>query len=143
MSNLILPASHKGDGEGITGDFNEIIIVDGDHIAVAKEEVRIANAIGKKLVSTYNNRQWKVQIDLKGCMLIIGCDSISNVKGYHIHTIGRTLHDLEDLAVKAAGEILERHNISRHKLFNPDNIEGLVRDQFDNVITPDSAAEQI
>ena len=56
---------------------------------------------------------------------------------------GRTLHELGERALQAAGEILERHAVTRSKLFNPDNLEGLIRDQFDNVITPDSAAEPI
>jgi hypothetical protein len=143
MSNLILPETRKGDGTGITGNYNEVEIYDAEHERISKEQMRVAQAIGTKLVKRYNNRQWKVIVDLKNCVLIIGCDSISNVKGYHIHTIGRTLHDLEELAVKAAGEILERHAISRDKKFNPDNLEGLIRDQFDNVITPDSKAEPI
>jgi hypothetical protein len=143
MSNLILPGSHSGDGLTVTGDFNEFERYDADHEKVSKEQMRVAQAIGAKLVKHYPNRQWKVIVDLKNCILIIACDSVSNLKGYHIHTIGRTLHDLEELSVKAAGEILERHAITRDKQFNPDNLEGLIRDQFDNVITPDSAAEPI
>lgn len=143
MNRVILPKSHKGDGSGITGNFNEIEIVDADHEQVAKEQMRIASAIGARLVAAYNNRQWKVVVDIKNGMLIIGCDSVSNLKGYHIHMKGRTLHELQERSVQVAGEILERHAITRSKLFNPDNLEGLIRDQFDNVITPDSAAEPI
>ena len=57
--------------------------------------------------------------------------------------IGRTLHDLEERAVKAGGEILERHQLTRAKLFDADIVETLDRDFMDNVITPDSAAEPI
>ena len=72
MSNLILPASHRGDGSGLTGNFNEIEVVDADHERVAKEQMRIAQDIGAKLVSAYNNRQWKVIVDIKNGMLIVG-----------------------------------------------------------------------
>lgn len=143
MSNLILPVSHKGTNEGITGNYNEVEIYDADHERRAKKEMSIAGVIGAALVAKYNNRQWKVIVDEENQLLIIGCDSISNQKGYHIHMIGRTIHELQERAVMAAGEILERHEVSRAKKFDPDNFETMIRDQYDNVITPDSAAEPI
>ena len=143
MSNIIVPGSHSGTGEGITGNFNEIEVYDADHERRAKKEMSIASYIGAALVKAYNNRQWKVIVDEENQLLIIGCDSISNVKGYHIHMIGRTIHELQERAVLAAGEILERHAVSRSKQFDPDNFETMIRDQYDNVITPDSAAEPI
>ena len=147
MSKIYVPgAKNRGDGDAITGNFNEIYIPEPEDFRskrVAELEMKIAGRIGAKLVQKYNNRQWKVNIDLKGGLLIIACDSVSNTKGYHIHTRGRTIHDLEEQSLKAAGEILERHALSRNKLFNPDNFEGLIRDSHDNVITPDSKAEPI
>jgi len=139
-------AKSRGDGEAVTGNFNELYVPEAKNVRaakLAKLEMKVAGRIGALLVRRYNNRQWKVQIDLAGGLLIISCDSISNHKGYHIHTRGRTMHQLEARSVVAAGEILERHDLSRNKLFNPDKVEGLIRDQFDNVITPDSAAEPI
>ncbi len=138
---LVVDSRGKGDGSIITGNFNTMEVVDEDHGSVAKEQMRIASAIGARLVRAYNNRQWKVIVDIKGGMLIIGCDSLSNNKGYHIHIKGRLLVDLEDAAVRAAGEILERHSLSRLKLFNPDIIEDLPRDLNDDVIAVDSASE--
>ncbi len=147
MSKIYVPGvRNRGDGENVTGNFNELYLESQKDLRskrIAKLEMKIAGRIGAKLVRKYNNRQWKVQIDLAGGMLIIACDSISNHKGYHIHTRGRTIHQLEARALQAAGEILERHALSRNKIFNPDNFEGLIRDQFDNVITPDSVAEPI
>ena len=147
MSKIYVPgAKNKGDGESITGNFNELYVPDTKDIRakrIADLEMKIAGRIGSKLVTKYNNRQWKVNIDLAGGMLVISCDSISNHMGYHIHTRGRTIHELEARAVMAAGEILERHALSRNKLFNPDGFEGLIRDAYDNVITSDSAAEPI
>ena len=147
MSKIYVPgAKTRGDGEAITGNFNELYVPDAKDIRaakLAKLEMKIAGRIGALLVSKYNNRQWKVQIDLANGMLIIACDSVSNHKGYHIHTHGRTVHELETRSVAAAGEILERHALSRKRQFNADNLEGLIRDQFDNVITADSKAEPI
>ena len=140
---LVIDSRGKGDGSIITGNFNCIEIVDEDHVDVAEEQMRIAQAIGARLVRAYNNRQWKVIVDIKGGVLIIACDSISNNKGMHIHMAYKTLHELEDQAIVAAGEILERHNLSRLKLFNPDVVEDLPRDLQDNVIGPDSAPEPI
>lgn len=140
---LVIDSRSKGDGSIITGNYNEIEVIDQDHEEVAKEQFRIAQAVGARLVRAYNNRQWKVIVDIKGGIMIVACDSISNNKGYHIHMAHRPLSELEDAAVKAAGEILERHNLSRLKLFNPDNFEDLPRDVQDNVIGPDAAPEPI
>ena len=140
---LVIDSRGKGDGSIVTGDFNKIEVVDEDHAEVAQGQMRIAQAIGARLVRAYNNRQWKVVVDIKGGMLIIACDSISNTKGYHIHMMGKPLHELEDAAVSAAGEILERHNLPRLKLFNPDIIEDMPRDLQDDVVAPDSKPEPI
>ncbi len=147
MSKIYVPgAKNRGDGANITGNFNELYLASATDLRekrLAQLELKLAGRIGAKLVAKYNNRQWKVNIDLAGGILVISCDSISNHMGYHIHTRGRTVHQLEARAVMAAGEILERHALSRNKLFNPDGFEGLIRDRYDNVITPDSAAEPI
>lgn len=138
---LVIDSRGKGDGSIVTGNFNTIEVVDEDHESVANEQMRIASAIGARLVRAYNNRQWKVIVDIKGGMLIIGCDSLSNNKGYHIHMSNKPLQELEEMAIRAAGEILERHSVSRLKLFNPDIIEDLPRDMNDDVIAADSAPE--
>ena len=147
MSRIITPNSRsKGDGENITGNFNELYLASANDLRekrLANLEMKLAGRIGSKLVAKYNNRQWKVNIDLAGGILVISCDSVSNHMGYHIHTRGRTVHELEQRSVMAAGEILERHALTRNKLFNPDGLEGLIRDAYDNVITPDSAPERI
>ena len=140
---MVIDSRGKGDGSIVTGNFNRIEVVDEDHAEVAEEQMRIAQAIGARLVRAYNNRQWKVVVDIKGGILIIACDSISNTKGYHIHMAGKSLHELENAAVKAAGEILERHDLPRLKLFNPDIIEDMPRDLKDDVITSDSKPEPI
>jgi hypothetical protein len=143
MGKILLPSGRGRSGEDVTEDFNEIEDYDDDDTRKAKLEQWMAKKVGTALVKAYNNRQWKVVIDLEGKMMIIACDSISNYKGYHISMVGRTVHDLEIEGVKAAGEILERHNIARSKRFDADIIETLARDAQDNVIAVDSAAEPI
>ena len=139
-------AKSRGDGAEISGNYNELYVPDAKDVRskrIADLEMKVAGRIGALLVKKYNNRKWKVNIDLTGGMLVISCDSISNHMGYHIHTRERTMHQLEVKAVMAAGEILERHELSRNKRFDADQFEHLIRDRYDNVITPDSKPEPI
>jgi hypothetical protein len=143
VSRILLPTGSGRAGDSFTDDFNEIEVYDDEDTRKAKLEQWIAKKLGTGLIAAYNNRQWKVMVDIENQMVIICCDSISNYKGYHIHMAGRTIHQLEEVAVKAGGEILERHNLARSKKFDPDIIETLARDSMDNVVTADSAAEPI
>ena len=144
MSNKILipkPIGEQGDCVG--EDFNEVRAEDSENAAVARTEAWIGKNVGEYIAGKLPSRHWKIHVDLPNKMLIIGCDDISNEKGWHIHMKRRNIHDLEVKALFAANEILERHNVSRNRKYNPDEIETLNRDSFDNVITPDSAAEPI
>jgi len=132
-----------GTGDTVTDDYNDIRPEDSVDARKAKLEMWIAKRIGEKLVQHYNNRQWKVIVDIPGRMLIVACDSISNYKGYHIKMAGRNIHELQELSVKAAGEILERHNLARSKHFNADKFETPERDTQDSIIATDSEAEPI
>ena len=127
----------------VTDDFNEIETYDTLETRRAKLEMWMAKRVGTRVTEKYRGRQWKIQVDLENEMLIVACDSISNYKGYHISMVGRTIGDLETESIKAAGEILERHNLARSKHFNPDKFESLPRDFRDSVIASDSAAEPI
>ena len=140
---LILPSTVKRGPETVWGDYNEINPDDSEDERKAKLEQWIAMRVGSKLMKTYNQREWKVIVDIPNQMLIIACDSISNYKGYHIHMIGRTIDELERRAIMAAGEILERHNVSRSKRFDADILENLPRDSLDNVIAPDAEPEPV
>jgi len=143
MSRIYTPGAQQGTGEGVKSDFNTIEIFDADHQRREQYNMRLAKIIGTALVQKYNNREWKVIADIENGIVIVACDSISNEKGYHIHTAGRTIQQLCEKAVMAAGEILERHELARSKGFNVDHYETLTRDARDNVITPDSVAEPI
>ena len=140
MSRILTP---RGNGDTITADFNDIRLEDSENENQAKIESGIAAAMGKVLVKKFPNRQWKVIVDVHNEMIVIGCDSVSNTKGYHIHMKNRTTKELQKKAVFAASEILERHNISRDRKYDADQFEVMTRDNTDSVITPDSAAEPI
>lgn len=138
----LLPGSKRGI-ESIWADYNQIDPTDSLDERKAKLEQWIAKRVGTKLTKAYPNREWKVVVDISGQILIVACDSISNYKGYHIHMANRTILELETRAVAAAGEILERHNVTRSKKFDTDLIETWARDARDNVIAADSAPEPI
>ena len=140
---IVLPTASGKFGREITGDYNEINILETDEMKIAKLEMWIAKNIGDTLIRCYPNREWGVRVDIAGQMVIITCDSVSTEKGYHISLVGRNIHDLQERAKMAAGEILERHGLSRSRGFDETIFETLPRDFRDNVIADDSKAEEI
>lgn len=140
MSRLAQPTSSGQFGREITDDFNEISVFELGSVKRAKLEMWIAKNIGTALVKHYPNRQWGVRVDLEGYMVIVTCDSISLRKGYHIHMLNRSIGQLCDRAKEAAGEILERHGVSRSRKFDADILEALPRDVQDEVVANDSDA---
>ena len=113
-------------GREITADYNEINIYANEDVNQAKVEMWMAKQLGESLVENYPNRQWGVEVNIPGLMVVITCPSLCEVKGYHISMEdGRTIKDLQARAISGAGEILERYGISRGKIFNPDTIEGM------------------
>lgn len=129
-------------GREITADYNKIFIHEGTDERRAKLEMFIAKRVGERVAAKYPNRQWSVEVDLDNQMVVLMCPSVSTQKGYHLHFRNRTIHEMQLAAEKAAGEILERHNISRSNVFNPDILETLPRDLRDNVIAPDAKPER-
>jgi hypothetical protein len=141
-TRLALPSTVKRGPDTVWKDYNEIRIEDSIDERTAKLEQWIAMRVGTVLMRHYNQREWKVQVDVEAGLMIVGCDSICNFKGYHIY-LDKTIDELEKRAIMAAGEILERHNISRSKRFDPDIIETLARDARDSVIAVDSVPESV
>lgn len=138
--SLVLPNGNGKFGREITEDYNEINYLELDEVKQAKMEMWIAKNIGDALVKTYKNREWGVRVDLEGQLVVITCDSVSAEKGYFIHMKQRNIHELQEKAKMAAGEILERHGLSRSRSFDADIFETLERDVKDNVIADDSDA---
>lgn len=143
MGRILTSPWFKRHGADIGKDYNEIRPEDSTEVLHAKLEAWIAKGIGSAVAEKYPNREWKVIVDLGGQMVILACDSVSNNKGYHMHMQHQCLKDMQKKAIRAAGEILERHDVSRARIFNEDILETLKRDSHDDVITPDSVAEPI
>jgi hypothetical protein len=129
-----------GQQKDITKDYNQVYFTDDDDVATSKMEMWIAKACGEKLVEVYPNRQWSVVVDIPGRMVVIGCPSLSQTKGYHILMKEDTIHDLQDRVIAAGGEIMERYGLSRSKIFNPDDLLNVRRlaENPDEAYTPDS-----
>jgi len=138
----LLPNTKRG-LDTIWHDYNEIQATDTEAEKRGKLEQWIAKRIGTELMRHYNQREWKVMVDIEQQMVIIGCDSICNYKGYHLHMQKYTIEELIERSKEAAGEILERHNVARSRKFNPEELETLARDARDSVIAPDAAPEPI
>lgn len=141
MSRIQLLPNTKRGLDTIWADYNEINPGDSASERQAKMEQWIAKRLGTKLMEHYNQREWKVMVDLTGQMVIIACDSICNYKGYHIKMYRKTISELEEAAVMAGGEILERHNVARDRKFDPAELDRLKRDKRDSVIAPDAVPE--
>lgn len=130
-----------------TKNYNAIDFSTADDVALARLEFQLAEHIGPLLYKTYPKRRWAVGVDAKGGMMVVVCPDLSVTKGHHIALqdprshMARTLPELCELAIKGAGEILERHGITRGINVNRDHIAALPRTVKDDVIAPDAAPE--
>lgn len=100
-------------------------------------EFWMAKQIGTDLMKHYPGRQWHIDCDTVNGVVIISCHSVSKRKGYYINLGKHTIAELIVRARKAAGEILERYNVSRSRILDPQTLEGLERDINDEVISSD------
>lgn len=132
-----------GKGRQIRDDYNVIHDLELTEVKYAKLEMWIAKNIGATLERHYPNRLWVVQVEIPQRMVIIMAPDLSREKGYYLPMGDSTIHQLQDRAKTAAGEILERHGVARDKRFNSEKLADLVRDFKEEVITSDSAPESI
>jgi len=138
-SNIIV----KNRGRDIWADFNEVNLLETDDRKQAKLEMWIAKSIGDALIANYPNREWGVRVDVSGQMIILTCDSLSLERGYYLPMKGDTIKQLQKRAVRACGEVLERFNVSRSVIFNPDHLETVPRDFKDEAVSPDAKPERL
>lgn len=132
----------KGENQKVYGDYNSIDMMEAESSKVAKMEMWIAKSVGTALANRYPGRQWGVQVNMEGGVLIVSCPSLSTEKGYHIYMDGKVIDELCKDAMRAGGEILERYDISRAKKFDPDNLETLDFDWQGEVISADAATKE-
>lgn len=129
--------------EGIDKDYNEINMLETDNRKIAKLEYYLAMEVGTELGKCYPKREWAVYADLTGGIIRIGCDSLSWDRGYIIHIGDKSPSQLVRAAKRAAGEILERFNISRSKNFDEGEIENIDRDFRDEAVSADAIPEDL
>ena len=98
----------------------------------------IAKQLGEDLCRTYPNREWGIDVDTKNCMVIVKCESLSKLKGHHLHMKGNTIKELIPRVRKAAGEILERYGVTRGRILDPATLETFERDVRDDAIASDA-----
>lgn len=118
-------------------DFNTVLPEMSHEKKAGELEFYLAKKIGEDLVKTYPGRQWMVDVDSRNEIIVICMPALSKREGYHLHMRRDNLAALLPRCRKAAGEILERFNMSRTRLVDPFDVEALPRDAQDNVIAPD------
>lgn len=130
---------YVGDKGRVITDFNA---PQADETGFSEDHVRfeywMAKQIGTKLMETYPARQWHVDCDCRNQVIIISCPSVSKTRGYRLHMKRDTMKQLLPRCVKAAGEILERHNVTRGRIIDPQTLDAFERDVQDNVVSPDA-----
>lgn len=124
-------------------DYNEINFLETDDRKLARIEMFIAKTIGAELAKCYPKREWAVYCDVTGGIVRIGCDSLSYDRGYILHIGQRSTTELVRAAKMAAGEILERFNVSRSQKFDEGELEDVPRDFRDEAISADAIPEDL
>ena len=119
-------------------DFNQVVAEEDAKRQVAEMEMWLAKRIGEHVSRAYPRRHWEVGCDLEGGMVILKCPSVSLTKGYHIAVARRNLNDICVIAAKAAGEILERHGMTRGRVKDVGIWDALETDLRGDYQTPDS-----
>jgi hypothetical protein len=120
-------------------DFNAPAPEESHEIRAARTEYWIAKRIGEDLVKTYPNRQWTVNVDTRNETIVVSCPSLSKRMGYLLHIKRDTIAGLLPRTRKAAGEILERFNVTRGRILDPANLEAFPRDSRDDAIASDAS----
>jgi hypothetical protein len=141
---LVKVEQHKarhyvGDKGRVITDYNSM----DKSLSCSEDQVRLeywmAKQIGTELMKYYPGREWHVDCDARNQVIIISCPSVSKTKGYRLHMKRDTMAQLLPRCRMAAGEILERHNVSRtRRILDPQTLEAYDRDIKDNIISSDS-----
>jgi hypothetical protein len=118
-------------------DFNAPKPVESHEEKAAAVEFWIAKRIGEDLVAAFPGRQWNVNVDTRNEIIIICMPTLSKREGYHLHMKRDNIAQLLPRCRRAAGEILERFQMSRSKIIDPYDIDQLPRDARDDAVTSD------
>lgn len=110
-------------------DLNRPVIESPDAARFAFADMSLARILGNAVARAYPNRRWGIHADSENGIIDVMCPDVSNRMGYCIHLAYKTIEQLERECVRAAGEILERFNLSRNPVgFNRESVLILPRD---------------
>jgi hypothetical protein len=130
-------AGEKGKESNHKQDFNEAQAGESHEEKAMRVEFWMAKQIGTDLVKHYPNRQWHVDVDSRNQTIIISCPSLSKREGYRLNMKRDTIAGLLPRCRRAAGEILERFDVTRGRIIDPYTFEAMRRDVRDDVICKD------
>ena len=125
-------------GKDAVVDYNEPQKSASFEYTAEQVEFSIGKQIGTMLCKVYPNRHWHVDVDVRNEVIVIGCPSLSKTLGYRMHTRCDSMPELLNRAKMAAGEILERYNVTRARVIDPAMFDDMPRDVRDDVIAPDA-----
>ena len=118
-------------------DFNAPKPVESHEEKAAAVEFWIAKRIGEDLVAAFPGRQWNVNVDTRNEIIIICMPTLSKREGYHLHMKRDNMAQLLPRCRHAAAEILERFNVTRGRIIDPQTLEAFPRDARGDAISPD------
>ena len=125
-------------GREFAKDYNTINFDDSVSTAVAKWESWLAARLGTRLTQHYPNREWWINVNTEGGLVIVGCPDVSPTHGYHIlfdhpKEGQRSANDIEEMMQGVGGEILERGRITRGRT-TEEAVEAVARNFRDEVV---------
>ena len=125
-----------GDKGRVITDANEMQPggIDQDQMRL---EYWMSKQIGVDLMKHYPGRQWSVDCDSRGQTIVISCPSLSQRMGYRLHMKRDNMAQLLPRCRHAAAEILERFNVTRGRIIDPQTLEAFPRDARGDAISPD------
>lgn len=97
----------------MSSDLNNVAVINNeDDFRQFLKGRTIRNTIGHAVGAAYPQAPWLVDVNIDGGIATISCPAITKEFGMVLH-LTRDLKSMEREAVRKAGELLERFNVSR------------------------------
>lgn len=114
----------------------ETVVIDVEDGISHPLDEQICAIVGRELCTHYPGHAWRVDADHRKGLVDILNLSLSGKYGFRIEMKGMfSAPDLQKLAMRAGGEILERYNVSRSE-FNADEMNNLPVDETGQTVLP-------
>lgn len=108
-------------------DYNTPEIMEAANAKVDYANMELAKLIASGLHRVYPGRNWYIHADCENQIVDVMLADVSTRRGYCVHLLNKTLHEVESDAIFGAGEILERYNLARTLNFNRETVGALKR----------------